>query len=194
MFRCPVSGAFCFLPKPISITQMTNNGPINCQVCESCTALAHEQAWQSFVQYILKSFAADKILTEEEFKKAVVSIKTKQELTLFLNQLAEKVNEKNKPKEVCKCGLDLRTLLQTKRIGCSECYQHFREFIEEMIYRTQVIPYRHEGKRPKGNLQALEDAMAKAVKEERYEEAAKIRDTIKTMKNPSGEKDITQRS
>lgn len=97
-----------------------------------------------------------------------------------------------------KCGLTWDEFLNTGKFGCSNCYDDF-EFKIDPILRSLQGATRHVGRLGdvvKGNnvkqnlddkmevkqeskLDKLKTELKKAVKEERYEDAAKIRDEIK---------------
>lgn len=97
----------------------------------------------------------------------------------------------NKEKElVCpNCHLSLNALKQTGRFGCSECYQAFESVLPYYLNRMQSGK-RHVGKRKQSDKiqhfdtekNRLKHALEVAIKEERYEEAAKLRDEIKALK------------
>lgn len=87
------------------------------------------------------------------------------------------------------CKTTLREFKTTGRLGCSNCYEAFREEINNIIKR--IAPFeRHKQEeikevKPKAKKQTKEEKilslkleMAEAVKEERYEDAAKIKKQI----------------
>jgi protein arginine kinase activator len=88
-----------------------------------------------------------------------------------------------------KCGYTQADLKKTGRLGCAECYATFDDGLEHML-RSMHKGIRHKGKTPKGfrntrELEAktkkLEKELEKAIKDERYEDAAIIRDSIKAL-------------
>jgi len=91
------------------------------------------------------------------------------------------------------CSWTLKALRQTGRVGCPECYNVFREVIEnalENMHRGKL----HVGKRP-GNkgadkssdlmleLMNLQKELDEVVQREEYEKAAKLRDKINKLKD-----------
>ena len=92
--------------------------------------------------------------------------------------------------DVCpNCGQGTADFRVTGRLGCSECFEVFKALVlpvlEDMHAGTT-----HKGKVPtvalsrqssKMQLKNLQDALARAVAEEAYEQAAKFRDQIKAI-------------
>ena len=91
------------------------------------------------------------------------------------------------------CNWTLKALRQTGRVGCPECYNVFREVIEnalENMHRGKL----HVGKRP-GNkstdkssnlmlkLMNLQKELDEIIQREEYEKAAKLRDKINQLKD-----------
>lgn len=91
------------------------------------------------------------------------------------------------------CKLSLREFKSSGKLGCPNCYESFREEISKLIKR--IAPYekhkqdvikqikvkQEETKEEK--ISALRAEMALAVKEERYEDAAKIKKQIQKMES-----------
>jgi protein arginine kinase activator len=95
--------------------------------------------------------------------------------------------ESEKPGSECVCGMTLFNFTKNGRLGCPKCYEAFSDFIMPFLQKhcKKTI---HVGRRPlkkdnKKTILLLEQKMKAAVLEERYEEAAKIRDEIRRMKN-----------
>ena len=108
----------------------------------------------------------------------------------------------------CKtCGMTYNDFINTGVFGCSDCYEVFSNPIESLLKNLHGTA-KHIGRLPNGKAekievenkkendankannednskelkkQRLEDDLAKAIKEERYEDAAKIRDELKEM-------------
>ena len=110
----------------------------------------------------------------------------------------------NEVKDVtCKtCGLSFDDIVNNGRLGCPDCYETFESRLDPILKRLQGSN-RHTGrlgeiqekkidvKKPEekketeltkeNKLEKLEKDLKEAVKEERYEDAAKIRDEIKNL-------------
>ena len=87
------------------------------------------------------------------------------------------------------CGHSLADFKKAGRLGCSHCYQVFEDQMDPML-RSMHKGIKHTGKAPKNfkDDRALRDQLAKlekdlhqAVEEERYEDAAVLRDSIKQL-------------
>ncbi len=102
----------------------------------------------------------------------------------------------------CKtCGMTYNDFINTGVFGCSDCYDVFSSPIDSLLKNLHGTA-KHIGRVPKGKAEKikiednkeekvenkedikkekLEQDLAKAIKEERYEDAAKIRDELKEM-------------
>lgn len=103
------------------------------------------------------------------------------------------------------CNSTLDDILSTGRFGCSNCYDIFADQIDEIIKKIQGsnIHVGRIGKAVEKNnideenkeefankenkdipkLELLQQKLKKAIREERYEDAAKLRDEINDIKN-----------
>ena len=102
-------------------------------------------------------------------------------------------NKKNNltQKKVCaKCGFTYDDFKNTGKLGCAECYKTFRSDLLCILKNIQGS-IRHNGKVPKRNLSqmsfenkinSLQSELRKAIDLEEYEEAARLRDEIKKLK------------
>lgn len=103
--------------------------------------------------------------------------------------------ESNKPKLVCeKCETSYDEFLQRGRFGCSQCYRSFHKELGRTLRGIQGAEA-HNGKRPKGYMSStdkilkdlteeerLSFELQKAIEEEEFEEAARLRDLIRQLK------------
>ena len=100
----------------------------------------------------------------------------------------------------CKtCGMTYNDFINTGLFGCSDCYDTFSNPIDSLLKNLHGTA-KHVGRLPNGTAEKikveetkkeeapkvdkkakLEKELEKAIKEERYEDAAKIRDEIKEM-------------
>jgi protein arginine kinase activator len=100
------------------------------------------------------------------------------------------------PKLVCSnCQTTYEEFIQTGRFGCSKCYKSFGSQLGKTFKGIQSAEI-HTGKRPKGYVTASPDRTMKdfseveklslklqeAIEKEEFEEAARLRDLIKQMK------------
>ncbi|MDL2257797.1 UvrB/UvrC motif-containing protein [Eubacteriales bacterium OttesenSCG-928-K08] len=106
--------------------------------------------------------------------------------------------------ESCSCGYTLAHFQKTGLLGCPECYETYREQLLPSIKRVQGGRLKHVGRAPdfaqdqatqapdeaaKNVQQAepvdervhLKQELELAIKEERYERAAELRDRLKAL-------------
>ena len=116
----------------------------------------------------------------------------------FLPNLFGKVmSSHSQPSITCpKCGMTITKLSKEGKIRCSKCCDIFNEFLTPTLKRIHGN-VKHIGKRPKSTpavntesgLDSLKSELRKAIAEERYEEAAHIRDKIKALEGKAGASD-----
>ncbi len=94
------------------------------------------------------------------------------------------------------CGATFSDIAEKGRVGCSECYTTFYDDLLPYLKRVHGA-IEHSGKRPnkaqltvtrdEESIEALRDKLNLLVREERFEEAAVIRDKIKKLEQEDGE-------
>jgi protein arginine kinase activator len=104
-------------------------------------------------------------------------------------QPTEKPATVRAPKICVRCGMTFQKFKTGGRLGCDVCYHSFKKEVEVLLKNVQGST-RHEGKYPRrmgvGILQKrqvieLRTAQKRAVEEENYEEAARLRDEIRVL-------------
>lgn len=155
----------CGQEATVHLTQIVNNKIIKVDLCESC--------------------AQTKGVTDPEgFSLADLLQKT------------QFVSQPDDPQLNCPdCGLSTADFRRTGRLGCSNCFENIapllRPVLEDMHVGTQ-----HQGKVPEQalrrqnkdrQLKSLESALEAAIGEEAYEEAAKLRDKIRSVQDAGSE-------
>ena len=92
------------------------------------------------------------------------------------------------------CGFSLDDFRKVGRLGCPDCYQVFsREIVERLpsMHKGGV----HKGYLPEGiaikqalksELASLTEKLENAIEDERFEEAAKLRDQISKIEKEKG--------
>ena len=130
----------------------------------------------------------------------------------FFDDMTEKSfipNLTNSNKLKCtKCGLEFDDFLQTGKFGCSNCYDEFENMVDPIL-KSMYGTNRHIGRLGnvlEGNNISVEDKnddkkenqlknetenkldklkldLKQAIKDERYEDAAKLRDEIKKLES-----------
>lgn len=117
-------------------------------------------------------------------------------LSSLLNAYEETEEKKEEEKTLgCKyCGMTYQEFLQQGVFGCPHCYESFGQPLGSCIKNIQGAT-RHTGKVPKGFQTATEQIihsmsekellsirLQQAIEKEEFEEAAKLRDRIKELK------------
>lgn len=114
--------------------------------------------------------------------------------TLF-NELVDSIKqiEKNNARCCPVCGKNLGSIRKSRSAGCPECYEVFKNEIQEMMFgknQQQVysgsLPQRISSfKSVLNDRVALQIKLDQAVKEENYEKAAMYRDYLKALEKSS---------
>lgn len=87
------------------------------------------------------------------------------------------------------CGTPFRRIRQTGRVGCAECYRVFHGRIQLLLEQSGQTET-HEGRYPARlgsfkrllvDRESLRERLARAVEDEKYEEAATLRDRIREL-------------
>lgn len=89
------------------------------------------------------------------------------------------------------CGFTYQDFKKLGRLGCGDCYEAFKKQLDPLLKRIHGAN-RHVGKVPlmagktmkeDRTLQEMKIALEKAITSEEFEEAAKLRDKIRTLEN-----------
>jgi protein arginine kinase activator len=89
------------------------------------------------------------------------------------------------------CGYTMEFFKKTGYLGCAHCYECLGEQLLPLIENMQKKLH-HRGKRPKGFAvgeekdlarESLEKELRQAIEAEHFEEAAKIRDQLRSLQN-----------
>lgn len=87
------------------------------------------------------------------------------------------------------CGLTEHQLRQSGRLGCEQCYQTYEPLVRTILGRVHGR-LEHTGKVPAGaregllksqKLRSLRESLEQAIRQEKFEEAARIRDEIRLL-------------
>ena len=92
------------------------------------------------------------------------------------------------------CGIPFSEISRNGKVGCADCYTTFSDRLMPALNRMHgnkkhagKIPSSFDGK-PKTELEKLKKSLEKAIKDENFEEAAKLRDKIKELEKKNDEK------
>ncbi|MBN1755779.1 UvrB/UvrC motif-containing protein [bacterium] len=111
----------------------------------------------------------------------------------MISELLSKLNEEVEKEQnlFCpNCGLTFLEFKSALKFGCANCYEAFEKKIVPMLSKIHHATW-HVRRKPGGEqssltLKELENKLEQAVKDERFEEAAQLRDLIKEQKNDLG--------
>lgn len=154
----------------VHLTQIINNKIIKVDLCEACAQ-------------------AKGVTDPEGFS-----------LADLLNQSTVAPQEDGRILECPDCGLKTSDFRQTGRLGCSSCFGIFAPLLRPVL-EDMHVGICHKGKTPElalsrqnsfARLEKLESALDQAVSDEAYEEAAKYRDEIKSLKENSESLEYSQ--
>jgi len=174
---CPLTGKPCLMPKHFSVTEINGDEIKTLKLCNFCGP-----------QYVKQNENA--VPTEDGKKEE----NTFQGVSDFLDGIMKAII-KNAPtnipnKEPCpRCGTTIKDILDSTKLGCPYCYEHYSNELRAILSHSHDGATKHVGKVPKNwkppeeNLEQLEAKMQKAVENEDYEEAARLRDKIKKLKD-----------
>ena len=104
------------------------------------------------------------------------------------------------PAPCTRCGMTYDEFKTGGKLGCDTCYQSFSNEVEALLKSVQGST-RHEGKYPrrlganilhKRHADDLRTQLQKAISEENFEEAARLRDRIRALESPPTTPDNTE--
>lgn len=93
-----------------------------------------------------------------------------------------------------RCGMTVEEFNRTGKMGCSHCYEVFREPMTVLLKRIQGNT-RHQGKVPEKyasvhstemEVEKLQQELQECIRVENYERAAEIRDRIRQLESGRG--------
>ena len=110
-------------------------------------------------------------------------------LANMVDGMSNTEEERVGPVQCPSCGMHYSSFSETRRLGCSGCYDAFGSKLKPLLRRIHGST-RHVGKlpahdravvTPQRQVQRLHDELEKAIESEEFERAAEIRDRIKTL-------------
>nr|WP_106781884.1 UvrB/UvrC motif-containing protein [Lysinibacillus timonensis] len=112
-------------------------------------------------------------------------------LNVWKNDNQEKQQQTTQQTTSCpSCGFTFRQFLNQGKLGCPQCYETFSNKLPQVLTKIQAGT-KHSGKTPgssknrqlqlKKQIETTREQLQLAIVEERFEDAAKLRDEIKDM-------------
>ncbi|MDK2824437.1 MAG: protein arginine kinase activator [Clostridia bacterium] len=163
-------------PANVHMTKIINGNKVEKHLCEQCAKKQQDQI----------GFA---IIPDFSFSNILSSMLNVDPFTSFGNVQDNEIT--------CdKCGMTYSQFAKTGRMGCNKCYSFYGNKLEHLLKRIQGNT-QHIGKIPKRTgenirlKQELNNArieLQKAVLNEEFEKAAKLRDKIKELEKRKNSK------
>ncbi len=155
----------CGKPATVHLTQITGDKVQKMDLCEAC---AHKKG----------------VMQTEGFP-----------LSDALSNLANAVGGADGAGTACPhCGMTAQDYKRLGRLGCADCYEGLKTVVDPMIEQMQHQPH-HGGKAPARDVELekqhqtrleLRVLLDEAIRQERYEDAAKLRDELASLEPASG--------
>lgn len=110
-------------------------------------------------------------------------------LPMWKSEVQEEAQQKKQPSACPSCGFTYRHFLKVGKFGCARCYDTFREQLPPVLERLQA-DVKHVGKTQsvedqteyyQKQIESLRQQLQQAIAEERFEEAAKLRDEARAI-------------
>lgn len=149
-------------PATVHLTEIVNEKVIELHICQKCS----------------------KAKTDE--------LKSQLSLSDFLTGMVDTPDAKKPSTAACPlCAMSFSDFREKGRLGCSTCYETFKDQLMP-LFRKIHGSTQHTGKIPSSvgdtlmkqrQKEELENRLARAVKLEEYEEAARIRDKLKRFRS-----------
>lgn len=127
-------------------------------------------------------------------REGVIIKQTPQTTSAILQEFIKQKVERGGDDQACpKCGMTFKEFRLKGQLGCPHDYEAFRELLTPMIERAHQGATQHVGKVPatadievkkEAGLYKLRRELQEALQQERYEQAASLRDEIRTLETP----------
>lgn len=153
-------------PANVHLTQVINNNKTEMYVCEKCATEMQQQTWGFSAEHNLHNFLSG--LMGYGFSSNVA-----------------KGNSISCPQ----CGMTDKAFAKGGLLGCAHCYQTFKDQLLPLVKRihgtvqhTGKVPERTGGKaKIAKKIRILKAKLHHAIGGEEFEEAAKLRDQIRSL-------------
>lgn len=162
----------------VHYTQVVNGQKKEVHLCEQC---AHEEGYMNFTN---ESLSLHHFLTNMfPFDQAV-------------NQQPKEQVQRDQGMTCEGCGLTYAQFRKKGKFGCSQCYETFDSYLNPIFKRVHSGNTEHVGKIPKRiggqlhkrkEIDQLKKELQQLIEDENFEEAADIRDRIRTLKQEIAE-------
>lgn len=151
----------------VVISEVKNKEKVCEHLCEECA-----QKNSQFIEQPSFSYSVNTLLSQ------------------FLEMIASKLQEEEEKLQCSECGITYNEFRKVGRFGCKNDYDVFQKMLVKLLAHIHESS-KHRGKVPKDfaakesltkQLADLQQQLQQAVVEEKYEQAAEIRDDINRLK------------
>ncbi len=156
-------------PATVHITKIVNDSKTEAHLCQDCAQAKGELTLVSPTAFTFQEFLTG---------------------MLQQSQAASLGHAVGMPVACCpNCGLSYARFKEGGQLGCSVCYEQFKGQIQPLLRRIQGSTG-HTGKLPgqqgvaveqRRQIEALREQQRAAIGQEKYEEAARLRDKIRNL-------------
>ena len=161
---------------------------MRCQICQSKQAVIHsldliENQW-------VQRYLCEDCANEPSPKTVPDPFKAMKVFGQILSQqVIDSVSTADTSRVCPGCGMDYEAFQRLKRLGCSRCYETFQTELEQIFLKVQEqvihkgkVPGRPDRAPPSSlDIRRLKEKLARAIEQERFEEAALFRDKIRQL-------------
>jgi len=173
----------------VFISQTVGNETTHAHLCETC-AQEQAQATGGMFPFGFNPFAAMSDIVNQFMSMGGMEIQEPQ----HPGRVPPQVEQQS---QCPHCGYQLSTFRQNGRLGCTKCYESFASalaplissihgnvlHVEETAAKQRTAPSAKKNppqpsKSQNPGIEALREKLAEAIQNEKYEEAAKLRDEI----------------
>ncbi|RNF38667.1 UvrB/UvrC motif-containing protein [Planococcus salinus] len=164
-------------------------------ICDKCgerpaaVIVKKNQNGQVFERHLCHVCAAENHSLNIAFEQDPLAIH--QLLSNWFPNHQASVSPVKKEETVCDtCGFSFNKFLNLGKFGCANCYDTFSPQLDEVFKRLHNGNTEHRGKIPasygstlkiRKEIEELRKQMQTAIEEERFEEAARLRDEVKEL-------------
>ena len=158
---------------------------MKCEICKDNDATVH-------FKHVVNGSVQEMFVCKDCAENGGLSVQGAIPITDFLFGVAAQPQEEpaGEGRECPACGMGSRHFRETSRLGCAVCYETFKEELKPMVEEVHR-GLQHKGKVPvrekvHTELATLEDRLQKAVAEQNFEEAARLRDRVRELRTSCG--------
>lgn len=159
---------------------------MKCELCKDHEATVH-------FKHVVNGDVQEMFICKECAEHGGLNVEGTIPITDFLFGVAAQQQPKTETRigPTCPvCGMRASDFHEKSRLGCPACYDTFAEDLVPMLQDVQAGP-QHRGKVPAREkvhsaIAEMEDHLRQAVEEQKFEEAARLRDHVRNLRQSCG--------